>query len=81
MTSSSRACHFFLRCFVGIFDKPEPNEWHAHMLSEILLTSLDKLTAWEEEFVSDMDDKLTDGSALTKGQAEKLEEIHDRVCG
>jgi len=39
-----------------------------------------RLTIWETEFVADLCAKVGGGTALTDGQQEKLDEIHERYC-
>lgn len=37
------------------------------------------LSQWEEEFVESVEGRLQDGKTLTEAQAEKLEQIWDRI--
>jgi len=47
-----------------------------HMLNE-LENPTKPLTKWEESFVMDMADRLSNGRMLSSGQTEKLQEIYD----
>jgi len=38
-----------------------------------------KLSDWERGFIDDMSKRLGDGKSLTPGQAEKLDQIWERV--
>jgi len=38
-----------------------------------------ELNQWEEEFVDNIEERLSDGESLTEAQGEKLEEIWNRI--
>jgi len=38
-----------------------------------------KLSDWEEEFMDSVESRLQEGKTLTEGQAEKLEQIWNRI--
>lgn len=51
---------------------------HQEMVEELL--DLGNLTKWEENFLASLAEKLTDADyRLSEREAEKLEEIYDKV--
>ncbi len=39
------------------------------------------LSAWERDFLDDIEDKLADGYEPTERQSTKLDEIYDKILG
>lgn len=56
--------------------KPKDPEVLKHWIHELRTNPSEDLTSWEENFVNDMDVRLTYNNPLTQYQEEKLEEIY-----
>lgn len=56
--------------------QPRDNDTLKHWLDTILNEASDKLTAWETNFIADMEPRIRNNRPLTQGQEEKLEQIY-----
>lgn len=64
---------------MGEIWKPLDNSVYKQWVQDILDESSDELNGWQSNFISDMEYKLNAGWTLTKGQADKLEEIYTEM--
>lgn len=58
--------------------QPQDRKVYGEWVSAILAEASDRLSDWENSFMSSIDDLLTRGRDLTQAQAEKLESIYTK---
>lgn len=60
--------------------KTKHDEWVEDIRSaEGCVTGGITLSQWEQEFVANIEERLTEGRTLTEGQGNKLEDIWNRI--